>query len=233
MTELLLDPSIRTWVFVPIVIITFLVGILRHYIFLLFLGKKKGDLQSVKDGHLLMKARLLRENGRFLPSNSFGMRKHWLADEQNGQLLKRVEKQSSQPNPAFDPSMMTEMLKGNMLNMIPMIFIGGWINWTFSGFVTTKVPFPLTLRFKPMLQRGVDLMSLDAAWVSSASWYFLNVFGLRSVYALVLGGENAADQIDEQAMMGQPQISQGQDPKAAFKAEWEALQLYTHNFSTK
>uniref|UniRef100_A0A914M8I1 ER membrane protein complex subunit 3 n=1 Tax=Meloidogyne incognita TaxID=6306 RepID=A0A914M8I1_MELIC len=91
MTELLLDPSIRTWVFVPIVIITFLVGILRHYIFLLFLGKKKGDLQSVKDGHLLMKARLLRENGRFLPSNSFGMRKHWLADEQNGQLLKRVE----------------------------------------------------------------------------------------------------------------------------------------------
>jgi len=51
MTELLLDPSIRTWVFVPIVIITFLVGILRHYIFLLFLGKKKGDLQSVKDGY--------------------------------------------------------------------------------------------------------------------------------------------------------------------------------------
>ncbi|KAL7072409.1 hypothetical protein ACQ4LE_008784 [Meloidogyne hapla] len=235
MTELLLDPSIRTWVFVPIVLITFLVGILRHYIFLLFLGKKKGDLQSVKDGHLLMKARLLRENGRFLPPNSFGMRKHWLADEQNGQLLKRVEKQSSQPNPAFDPSMMTEMLKGNMLNMIPMIFIGGWINWTFSGFVTTKVPFPLTLRFKPMLQRGVDLVSLDAAWVSSASWYFLNVFGLRSVYALVLGGENAADQMDEQAMMGmaQPQMSGGQDPKAAFKAEWEALQLYTHSFNTK
>ncbi|CAL2040878.1 hypothetical protein CAEBREN_29127 [Caenorhabditis brenneri] len=233
MTDLLLDPAIRTWVFLPIVVITFFIGILRHYVSLLLMNKKKVELENIADGQYLLRARLLRENGRFLPKTSFNARRQYLCAEETGYLSRAQQRPAKGPNP-MDPSQMTEMLKGNMMNMIPMIVVGGWINWTFSGFVTTRVPFPLTLKFKAMLQRGVDLVSLDSAWVSSASWYFLCMFGLRSIYTLVLGSENAADQskaMEDQMSMTGSAVNPQADPRAAFKGEWEALQMIQHQFA--
>ena len=34
----------------------------------------------------------------------------------------------------------------------------------YSVNVLAKVPFPLTMRFKAMLQRGIELTTLDASW---------------------------------------------------------------------
>ena len=49
MAELLLDSNIRVWVFLPIVIITFLVGIIRHYVTILLSSDKKTEMEQVKD----------------------------------------------------------------------------------------------------------------------------------------------------------------------------------------
>eukprot|EP00108_Taenia_solium_P010058 TsM_000288100 transcript=TsM_000288100 gene=TsM_000288100 len=231
MVELILDSAIRFWVFLPIVIITFFYGVIRHYLTVLMVSNKKPDLQAVSDSHALMRSRLLRENGNYITSNGFKMRKHFFNDSETG-FFKTQKRENSVKNPMADPSMLSDMMKGNMLNVVPMLVIGGWINWAFSGFLTTKVPFPLTYRFKPMLQRGCEtLVSLDASWVSSASWYFLNIFGLRSLHELVLGSDNAAGQplfIQEQMMATHQQPP---DIQKAFKAEWEALEVVHHKWA--
>lgn len=67
--------------------------------------------------------------------------------------------------------------------------------------------------------------------VSSASWYFLNIFGLRSMYGLVLGSDNAADNsmILPDHQVPTPQAPQ--DMQKAFKAEWEALEVVDHHWA--
>lgn len=228
--DLIVDHEIRLWVFLPIVVITFLVGILRHYISILLTSQKRVELQQLRDSQLIMRAKLLRENAKYIPKNSFLMRKGAFNKEEEGYLTQK--RPNNNQNVMTDPSVMTDMLKGNVTNVLPMIIIGGWINWMFSGFITTKVPFPLTLRFKSMLQRGIELSHLDASWVSSASWYFLNVFGLRSIYALVLGENNAADQSRQmQDQMSGAATNMPQDPKIPFKAEWEALEILEHQWA--
>lgn len=61
--------------------------------------------------------------------------------------------------------MMTDMLKGNMLNVIPMIVIGGWINMTFSGFVTSEL---LLFKFIDKIQINTRILCSARALPSHA-----------------------------------------------------------------
>jgi len=116
-----------------------------------------------------------------------------------------------------------------------------------------KLPFPLTLRFKSMLQSGVMTRDLDVRWVSSLSWYFLNLFGLQSVFIFILGNENgkpprhvhrrrtsgsfciAANQMSQQMSQMNPSggnnmFQPGTDPDKMFQSEAENLEVVEHSF---
>ena len=85
---------------------------------------------------------------------------------------------------------MMGMMKGNMAMMVPQTLIMGWINAFFSGCVIIRLPFPLTIKFKSMLQAGVATRDMDPQWMSSISWYVLCIFGLQSVFNYLLGSDN-------------------------------------------
>ncbi|KAK0402812.1 hypothetical protein QR680_016550 [Steinernema hermaphroditum] len=165
--DLHLDPAIRTWVFLPIVVIVFTVSIIRHYAVLLFRGETKATIEKIQENQYLTKSRLLRANGHLLPGKSFQMRQKFHTDEESGFIASR--RQAPKENVSMSPDMLSQQLTGQLLNTIPTILIGTWINYTFSGFVTTRMPFPLTRNFTVMLQRGVNLTSLDASWVGLLS----------------------------------------------------------------
>lgn len=116
-----------------------------------------------------------------------------------------------------------------------------------------KLPFPLTIRFKSMLQSGVATHDLDVRWVSSLSWYFLNLFGLQSVFIFILGNDNgesvhhyrrcgfwkltrsaAANQMAQQMSQMNPgaggMFQPGQDMDKSFQAEAENLEVMEHEY---
>lgn len=122
-------------------------------------------------------------------------------------------------------------MKKQMVMNIPQMIIMGWISMFFHGFAVLKLPFPLTRGFKPMMQRGIDTPDMDVRWVSSLSWYFLNLFGLNGLFKLLLGNENSADSAQDMAASpfanvgNNMQTTPGQDMHKLFLQEKENLEL--------
>jgi len=112
--------------------------------------------------------------------------------------------------------------------VVPQLFLMAWVNHFFSGFCIGKLPFPLTLSFKGMLQRGIDLTTLDVSYVSSLSWYVLVLFGLRGINQIILGEANLGD--DAQLMQEQMSMNTAGLPEInkVFQSEKENLDLVKH-----
>ncbi|RFU34320.1 hypothetical protein B7463_g1960, partial [Scytalidium lignicola] len=233
------DPQLFYWILIPITVVMILTGILRHYATVLMAPTpKKQDRPTLREQRSLLRGVTLRTNGNVITRNSFETRKNYLVSAyEAGEFLKEPEKKGqAAPNPMTDPAAMEGMMgmmKGNMAMIIPQTLIMGWINAFFSGFVIIKLPFPLTIKFKSMLQAGVATRDMDPQWMSSISWYVLCIFGLQPVFNYLLGSDNAASQMQQQ--MGQMAPNQnmfgpGVDPDKQFQGEAENLAVSTHNY---
>jgi len=241
--DMVLDPAFARWVLLPITVVMLLVGLFRHYLIsLLNSPPKPVTRRALREQRALMRGQLLRTNGRHLSLKEYEARREALMEAyKEGTYLSKQKDQSgadgtsseATPNP-LDPAAMDGMLgmvKKQAVMFVPQSILMGWINLFFSGFVLTRLPFPLTLRFKSMMQRGVDTPDMDVTWISSLSWYFLNLFGLNSIYTLILGGENAADGTKDMQSMNMPMPGAGmpgqpaQDFTKLFNAERENLEL--------
>ncbi|KAI1004758.1 hypothetical protein K3495_g3454 [Podosphaera aphanis] len=236
------DPQLFYWILIPITIVMILTGILRHYATVLMAAApRKQDLLSIREQRSLLRGINLHNNGNAISLESFRTRQEYLIDAfQKGAFLKEPEKKGqAPPNPMTDPAAMEGMMgmmKGNMAMIIPQTLIMGWINTFFSGFVIIRLPFPLTIKFKSMLQAGVATRDMDPQWMSSISWYVLCIFGLQSVFNYLLGSDNAASQMSQQiGQMGPgagPQMfGPGIDPDKQFQSEVENLAVIAHNYT--
>lgn len=135
--------------------------------------------------------------------------------------------------PGMDPSTMMDGMKGNMAAMVQNMVMMQGISHFFRGFVLVRVPFPLTRGFKQMFQRGLfELNTLDTSYVSSVSWYFLVMFGLRAFFRLAMGdpvqedveGQKVQKELGKDFGGGGPPGNQFDGPKA-LKAEADTLEL--------
>lgn len=87
----------------------------------------------------LLRSKRLRANANKIPYNSFRVRKNFFNNPENGIFKDRGASQSPMNpmmnNPMMDPTNMVDMMKKNMVMVVPQLFIMSWVSYFFSGFV--------------------------------------------------------------------------------------------------
>lgn len=249
-TELIFDEKIRNWVFIPLLYVMFIMGIIRMSINKLMSGNKNAPMKILEEDKLkentekmmIMKAKKLRALCGLIPLESFGSRKNFLSAPGRG-ILSKVEAKEVDPMAALqgggmmNPEMMTGMLKNNLFMAIVTPLQYGVISTFFSGFLVGKVPFPLTQRFRELLQSGISVSSLDVQYISSISLYFLTMFGFSSLYRIILSenddelGSQMAAMNPMMAMGPQPSLGGPESNKSLCDKEINNLKVVKHKFA--
>jgi ER membrane protein complex subunit 3 len=237
--NIILDPAIRDWVVLPLVAMMILVGIGRHYVQQLMKSDAavtEDNIAEMKRKQTVARSQKLQSGCHFLDEDSWKARRGYfnrkkpddaLSTRKEGVLREKDIPAAGNPIMS-NPMAMVDMMKGQVTFMVTNMGMMTFCNWFFAGFVCVKFPFSMPSNgFKTMLQRGIDLKSLDITYVSSLSWYLLISFGLRGLYQLILGQDVDSE---EQRMMqmqmgGMGGGGGGFDATAAFKQQRTMLTM--------
>jgi hypothetical protein len=82
----MLDPQIRNWVVVPMVLIMVCVGMLRNNVMVLMKTEPDSDVSSVQQIQTLQRSQRTRSNRNFLMASTFEGRKKYFTDPERGIL---------------------------------------------------------------------------------------------------------------------------------------------------
>ena len=151
------------------------------------MGGKSPEPQKAKDIRekaIIARAGALRGNSGFLTAAGFAQRLALFTAKDTGLLNQKIEKKDMTEMMMTNPDMMTGMMKQQLGGLGPQLALGAFVNFFFRGFILGKLPFSLSPKFRSMLQSGIDLPSLDVAYLSSLSFYMLLLFGSRGVMML-------------------------------------------------
>lgn len=242
MPGILLDEKIRDYVLLPIFIVVIMTSGLRMNLLTIFKSDQKLDLKQAKTNNMLARCRKLRDSANYLGERAFKARKAYFIKKDVGVLMKPPKQKDPMEQLAAgpDPMMAMGMMKSQMVFVVLQGALAYWVSHLFSGFLVAKTPFPLTFQFKSMLQRGVEVASLEPGYVSSLCWYIFVMMSSSGLLGLLQSFWDASKPIDADddpmsAMMGgmnNPMMGGmgGPDMSKVYKQEQESLEILQHEF---
>ena len=203
--ELALDDRLKYNVLLPISIVIIIIGMLKNFVMGLLGGDiKEQPRQKYTEWQTLQEMSAFVANGKFLlDEKSFEIRRlyylkmleekrFFAVPEKNEEDEKKgSEKEVDPAQEQFANSLdefqknsggLKQMAIGNALNFVPQTVITWWLNHFFTNYVIMRLPFPLTLKFKEVVQNGIPTRDLDTSYTTTISWYFILMYGLDAFY---------------------------------------------------
>ncbi|GMM53094.1 Emc3 protein [Starmerella bacillaris] len=189
--DLQLDPALKVWVLLPLLVIMVCMTQIKSYLAEIM---QSFPITASRPQHRELAyykyAQYLRLNAFNLSNMERSKRTRTIIPQmREGSYLADPNEKPPSPIPnLLDPRSSEAMISGmrnQILNYVPQTLIMQWVNGFFGAVIVMKLPFPLTNRFKTMLQSNIGTLDLDVRYVSSISWFFILTVGLPGILLLL------------------------------------------------